>query len=134
MTKLLLGWIASFALLGAAFGAVDANTASPEALQTVRGIGPSVAGRIVAERRKGPYKDLADLEARVKGIGPATARRLAAAGLTVGRGAPVKDARGDGAQPSPDRAAPDRSRLPGPVRKGPAPGPAESSSRRAAAR
>jgi competence protein ComEA len=80
--------------IGTVSAAIDANTASADALQTIRGIGPKTAARIVAERRKGPFKDLADLQARVPGIGAAGARRMAAAGLTVGRaGAPAKDLR-----------------------------------------
>jgi competence protein ComEA len=89
------------AAAGAAMAAVDANTATTQELQTVRGIGPSVAARIVAERRKGRYRDLADLQARVKGIGPATARKLAAGGLTVARNAAVPTAsRAAGATPA----------------------------------
>ena len=67
---------------------VDANVAGAEALQTVPGIGPSTARRIVEERRRGPFRDLADLEQRVRGIGPASARRMAAAGLGVGARSP----------------------------------------------
>ncbi|MEI7447198.1 MAG: helix-hairpin-helix domain-containing protein, partial [Burkholderiales bacterium] len=74
------------ALSASALAAVDANTASAEALEAVSGIGPSIARRIVDERRKGPYRSLDDLQTRVKGIGEAKARRLAAAGLTVGSG------------------------------------------------
>lgn len=62
---------------------VDVNIATADELQTVRGIGPSIAARIVEERARGPYRDLADLEARVKGIGPASVRRFAESGLIV---------------------------------------------------
>ena len=65
---------------------VDANIATADELQTVRGIGPALAGRIVEERARGPYRDMADLEARVKGVGPGNARRFAEAGLVVGAG------------------------------------------------
>jgi competence protein ComEA len=67
---------------------VDANVATTDELQTVRGIGPALAGRIIEERARGPYRDLADLEARVKGVGPGNVRRFAEAGLVVvaGRG------------------------------------------------
>jgi competence protein ComEA len=77
--------------------AVDANVASIDELQTVTGIGPSIAQRIVAERRKGPFKDLGDLEQRVRGVGEASIRKMAAGGLTVGS-APRPAAR-DGAAP-----------------------------------
>lgn len=63
---------------------IDVNTASADELQTVRGIGPSIAARIIEERARGPFRDLADLEARVKGIGPASVRRFAESGLVVG--------------------------------------------------
>lgn len=65
---------------------IDVNVATADELQTVRGIGPALAARILEERARGPYRDLADLEARVKGVGPANARRFAEAGLVVGAG------------------------------------------------
>ena len=80
-------WIVLTGLLawaGAAFAAVDANTASVDALQSVRGVGPTIAQRIVDERRRGPYSSLDDLQARVRGIGEASVRKMSAAGLTVG--------------------------------------------------
>ena len=64
---------------------VDANTASREELRKVRGIGESLAQRIVAERARGPYRNLDDLAARVRGIGGASLRNLAKAGLRVER-------------------------------------------------
>jgi competence protein ComEA len=73
-------------VVGSAHAAVDANTASVDTLQTVRGIGPSIAARIVAERARGPYRSLDDLQARVRGVGEASVRRMAAKGLTVGTG------------------------------------------------
>ena len=62
---------------------VDANSASSAQLQTVPGIGPAVAQRILEARARGPFSDLEDLQARVRGVGPASARRLEAAGLRV---------------------------------------------------
>jgi competence protein ComEA len=67
-----------------ALAAVNANTASPDELRTVRGIGPSIAQRIVDERRRGAYASLDDLQARVRGVGEASVRRMAAGGLVVG--------------------------------------------------
>ena len=67
---------------------VDANRATEAQLQTVKGIGPAIAARILEARRDGPFHDLADLESRVKGVGPANVRRFAEAGLVVGSPAP----------------------------------------------
>ena len=75
-------------LSASALAAVNVNTASFDELQTISGIGPATAQRIVEERRKGPFKSLDDLQARVKGIGESRVRKMAAAGLTVGRTAP----------------------------------------------
>ncbi len=75
-------------LVASALAAVNVNTASFDELQTISGIGPATAQRIVEERRKGPFKSLDDLQARVKGIGESRVRKMAAAGLTVGRTAP----------------------------------------------
>ena len=67
----------------AAPATVDVNTASDEQLQTVRGIGPAIAARILAARASGPFRDTADLQDRVRGLGPVSVRRLTAAGLSV---------------------------------------------------
>ena len=63
--------------------AIDVNRASLEDLRSIRGIGPARARRILAERAHGPFKDLADLSARVPGMGEGTARQLARNGLRV---------------------------------------------------
>ncbi len=56
---------------------IDPSVASAEALETLRGIGPAIAQRIVDDRaRHGAYRSAADLQ-RVPGIGPATVARLA---------------------------------------------------------
>lgn len=82
-------FVLSWLLLSvSALAAVNVNTASFDELQTISGIGPATAQRIVDERRKGPFKSLDDLQARVKGIGESRVRKMAAAGLTVGRAAP----------------------------------------------
>ncbi len=84
--KLLLGLLAFITSVGIAW-AVDANTASQEELETIKGIGPALSTRIIEERKRGgAYKDLGDLETRVKGIGEGNIKSMAAAGLTVGGG------------------------------------------------
>lgn len=51
---------------------ININTASAEQLQQLKGIGPSKAAAIVAERdRGGPFKSIEDIK-RVKGIGDKT--------------------------------------------------------------
>lgn len=55
---------------------VDLNQADQAALESLPGIGPAMARRIVEDRAaQGPYARPEDL-LRVKGIGPATLRRL----------------------------------------------------------
>ncbi|MBC7954683.1 MAG: DUF655 domain-containing protein, partial [Cytophagales bacterium] len=52
-------------------------------LESVKGIGTKVSVRILDERKKGQFKDWADLMARVKGIKGGAATRLSKEGLTV---------------------------------------------------
>ncbi len=91
--------------MGIAFAAVDVNTADQATLDGVKGIGPKIAKSIVDERTKnGRYKDWADFEQRVKGIGDKNAARMSAAGLTVNGqtkpGAPAATASKSAASPS----------------------------------
>ena len=62
---------------------VEVNTATEDQLQSLRGIGPAMASRILAERSRTPFRSLADFDERVKGIGPASLRRLVADGLVL---------------------------------------------------
>lgn len=83
---------AAFAVLLAAFAlnahaAVDANQASRADLETVKGIGPGLSGKIVEARKAGAFKNWSDLVDRISGVGPDNAARLSQAGLTVA-GAP----------------------------------------------
>ncbi|MEN8374182.1 MAG: ComEA family DNA-binding protein [Gemmatimonadota bacterium] len=56
--------------------AVDVNRAAPAELETLPGIGPALAGRIIAHRDSaGPFRSLEELLA-VRGIGPATLERM----------------------------------------------------------
>lgn len=54
---------------------VDLNRADPEELQTLPGIGPAIAERIVDARQEQLFTGVDDL-VRVRGIGPATVERL----------------------------------------------------------
>lgn len=85
------------AVLGALSGAslaVDANTASADELQAIRGIGPAMAARIVEARQREPFRDLDDLRSRVRGIGEKNLRKMHEAGLEVGGGGRLSDAPG----------------------------------------
>jgi competence protein ComEA len=98
MLKKLVMLIAGLALhCGAAFAAVEINTADQAALDGVAGIGPATSKAMLDERKKGGnFKDWADLEARVKGVGEKNSVKLSAAGLVVNgqsreaTGAPAK--------------------------------------------
>jgi len=66
-----------------AFAAIDVNKATLADLESVTGLGPTTTSKILDERRKGSFKDWADLIGRVKGVGEHNAARLSAEGLTV---------------------------------------------------
>lgn len=63
--------------------AIDANRATAEQLQTLRGIGPAMATRIIAERERQPFASLDDLARRVRGVGARRLRQWQEAGLLV---------------------------------------------------
>jgi competence protein ComEA len=74
----------AFALLASiSFAAVDANQASQAELEAVKSIGPAIAGRMLDERNKAPFKDWNDMIDRVKGVGQGNAAKFSAQGLTV---------------------------------------------------
>ena len=82
--KLIVAVAALVASIGFAFAQVDVNKADQAALDGVKGIGPSISKKIIDERKKGgDFKDWADLEKRVKGIGEKNAVKFSQAGLTV---------------------------------------------------
>jgi competence protein ComEA len=66
-----------------AMAAVDVNKATDAQLDSVKGIGPVTSKTILAERKKGHFKDWQDFIDRVKGIGDKRAADLSAQGLTV---------------------------------------------------
>ena len=73
--------LAAFAF--AAQAAVEANKASQAELETIKGIGPALSGKILEARKTGAFKDWNDLVERVGGVGPGNAARYSQAGLTV---------------------------------------------------
>ncbi|MCR5881446.1 DUF655 domain-containing protein [Rhizobacter sp. J219] len=83
MFKKLICTLAMLFAAATAFAAVDVNKADQAALESVKGIGTKVSVRILDERKKGQFKDWADLMTRVKGIKSGAAARLSKEGLTV---------------------------------------------------
>lgn len=80
--NILTALLAAFAFN--AFAAVDVNQASQAELESVKGIGPGLSGRILEARKTATFKDWSDLQQRVSGVGPGNAARVSQAGLTVG--------------------------------------------------
>ncbi len=98
MFKKLLAFLAAMTV-AVAFAAVDVNKATPAELDSIKGIGPAISGRILDERKKGNFKSWEDLIERVKGLGVGNAAKLSAEGLTVGgagfKGAAAAPAKAD---------------------------------------
>ena len=85
LKKLLLAVATLIAAMSFAFAQVDVNKADAAALDSVKGIGPKTSKAIIDERTKGgEFKDWADFEKRVKGVGAKNAKKLSMAGLQVG--------------------------------------------------
>ncbi|HSV68524.1 MAG TPA: helix-hairpin-helix domain-containing protein [Methylibium sp.] len=82
MIKHFAAFILSFAA-AAAMAAVDVNKADQAALESVRGVGPGLSGKLMEARKQTAFKNWQDLIDRVGGVGPGSAARLSAAGLTV---------------------------------------------------
>jgi competence protein ComEA len=81
--KLMLAFAALAVSSGIAFAQVDVNKADAAALDGVKGVGPSMSKAILDERAKGEFKDWADLQGRVKGLGDKKAAKLSESGLVV---------------------------------------------------
>ena len=63
--------------------ALDVNLATEAELDNLRGLGPAFTRRVMAARSQQPFADWPDLMRRVSGMGPITAQKLSAQGLTV---------------------------------------------------
>jgi competence protein ComEA len=82
--KLMLAVATLVATMGFAFAQVDVNKADAAALDSVKGVGPAMSKKIIDERTKnGDFKDWADFQKRVKGVGDKNAKKLSTAGLQV---------------------------------------------------
>lgn len=69
--------------LGAA-SPVNINTATQSELENIKGIGPSKAKMIIAERLDGgSFQDANDLQKRVRGIGMRSVEKMVDNGLTI---------------------------------------------------
>jgi competence protein ComEA len=81
--KLMLAVAAMIASMGLAFAQVDVNKGDAAALDSIKGVGPSMSKAILDERGKGEFKDWADFQKRIKGMGDKRAAKLSEAGLQV---------------------------------------------------
>ena len=102
--KLFLVIAALAASVNIAFAQVDVNKADAAALDSVKGVGPAMSKTIIDERAKGEFKDWADFQKRVKGVGEKRAAKLSQAGLQVNGkskdGAPMAKADEKAAKPA----------------------------------
>ena len=76
--------VAFLAMTGSAWAGVEVNSADLSQLETIKGIGPSLSGKILAARKQGAFKDWSDLATRVSGVGEKNSAAFSRAGLTVG--------------------------------------------------
>jgi competence protein ComEA len=94
--------------------ATDVNRATQAELESVKGIGPGLSGKILKAREAGSFKNWGDLVERVGGVGPGNAARFSQAGLTVGGAAfdpaalPAKPAKAEKAPKAPKAEAADK--------------------------
>lgn len=84
LKKFLFAIVTLFMSISLAFAQVEVNKADQAGLDGVKGIGPKISKTIIDERTKnGEFKDWADFQKRVKGIGDKNSVKLSQAGLTV---------------------------------------------------
>ena len=74
-----------FASLGVAIASpINVNIATQSELESIKGIGPSKAKTIIAERLDGGhFQDANDLQKRVRGIGMRSVEKMVDNGLTI---------------------------------------------------
>jgi competence protein ComEA len=75
--------IMAMILCGQAWAAVDINHATELDLDSIKGIGPSTARKILVQRQVKRFENWQDFIARVPGIGEKKAARMSESGLTV---------------------------------------------------
>ena len=76
--------ISGFGLSLANASPINVNTATQSELESIKGIGPSKAKTIIAERQDGGYfQDANDLQKRVRGIGMRSVEKMVDNGLTI---------------------------------------------------
>jgi len=74
-----------FTVIHSAYAQIDVNSATEVSLQSIKGISSAKAQAIVKERdTHGLYKDMADLAARVKGLGQKSVTKFQQQGLVIG--------------------------------------------------
>lgn len=79
---------------------VNVNSASQSELESIKGLGPSKARVIIAEREDGGlYHDANDLQKRVRGIGMKSVEKMVDNGLTIESPSAYRETR-SGAKPS----------------------------------
>lgn len=79
-----IGLLLALGVATPAWAEADANRASVQDLDALKGLGLKKAARIVDERRlHGPFEDWLDLIDRVPGLGPRSALKLSDGGLRV---------------------------------------------------
>ncbi|MDI4631854.1 DUF655 domain-containing protein [Pelomonas sp. V22] len=89
MRRRLLLLLASLPLLASAAKPLELNQATQAQLESLAGVGPDLAERLLKARDARPFESWADLRRRVTGVGPKLAAKLSDQGLRV-QGQPYK--------------------------------------------
>jgi competence protein ComEA len=84
LKKLFWALLMLVASMGLALADVEVNSGDQAALDGIKGVGPAMSKKIIEERTAhGQFKDWADFQKRVKGIGDKNSGKLSQAGLRV---------------------------------------------------